>query len=570
MIGDDAFTRYYAPLLDDMYDVVDRIALNARYNFACSPGGFREWWFDRYGTFDNLNDTFLMRQAGRFSRRARGWARKHNVPFVECEAGTRKDRLIKDYLPSDPNFTGVFAILTSRRPSPVWQVLRCENSPGSFHLQRRDPMPWVKHYHFHIMDRTWGHVIVAMSGHPPFQALVILNGHEYTACQARRKHIQFEKEGNCFTSMSDSRGFAEVAESLRRPAAVGQLKQICDRWTHWCASFGVSFAEQKRTRFRYEYSVFEVEYSRNLLFHCGRYMERVFDGVIDRTRATMDVKRVMKIFGWYVRPFKHTYNFNREQVVLERPTYDLTVFKLHFRGLTLKMYTKGERVLRAEAMVERIDRLECGRSVDNFLAMIKVLSELLETFLNHLQCIDMPWVAEDQLDTLAQPGQVGQTRTAGLDIDKPRIRAAIHGVLALSLKPGGFTAAEHAAKINELTGGELHYTTRQSAYDLKKVRGKGLLLKAHPNARRYQAEPDALRTMSGLIVLRQKVIEPLLKYLGRAKSGNVPRETAKLDQYFRDMQHVMVKVFQELHLIGEHSLNKVLAVGWTSRRQRRA
>jgi len=105
----------------------------------------------------------------------------------------------------------------------VWRVLRSDKNGGSFHLQRRDPMPWVKHYHFHIMDKTWGHVIVAMSGHPPFQALVILNGHEYTACQARRKRIQFEKEGNCFTSMSDSRGFAEVAESLRRPAAIGQL-----------------------------------------------------------------------------------------------------------------------------------------------------------------------------------------------------------------------------------------------------------------------------------------------------------------------------------------------------------
>ena len=66
--------------------------------------------------------------------------------------------------------------------------------------------------------------------------------------------------------------------------------------------------------------------------------------------------------------------------------------------------------------------------------------------------------------------------------------------------------------------------------------------------------------MSGLIVLRHKVIEPLLKYLGRAKSGNVPRDTAKIDQYFRDMQHLMVKVFQELHLLGEYSLRKVLAI----------
>ena len=560
MIGDDAFTRYYAPLLDDMYDVIDRISLNARYNFACSPGGFRQWWYDRFGTFNNLNDTFLMRLAGRYGRRVRGWAKKKNIPVVDCKKGVRKDGLIKDYLPEDPSFTGVFAIFTTRRPSPVWRVWRCQQNPDSFHLQRKDPMPWVKHYHFHIMDKTWGHVIVSMSGHPPHHALIILNGHEYTACQARRRRIQFEKDGNCFTSFSDSRRFAEVADSLRSQAAIGQLRRICDRWTYWCASFGVSFEEQKRTRFRYDYSVFQMEYSRNLLFRCGRYMERVFDGVIDRTRATLDVKRVMKIFGCHARRLKNPWHVSREQVVLERPTYDLTVFKLHFGGLTLKMYTKGECVLRTEAMVERIDRLACGRSLDKFVAMIGKLSDLLQTFLNHLQCVDMPWVSRDQLDTLAQGGQVGRTRTAGIDIGKPRTRAAIHAVLALSLKPGGFTAAEHAAKVNELTGDELGYTARQSAYDLKKLRGKAMIVKTHPNARRYQAVPDGLRTMSGLVVLRQKVIEPLLKYLGRAKSGNVPRETAKLDQYFRDMQHVMTKVFQELHLTGEYFLNKVLAI----------
>lgn len=560
MIGDDAFTKYYAPLLADMYDVVDRITINARYRFAYSPGGFRQWWFDRFGTFDNLNDTVLMRLAGRYGRRVHGWAKKKGIPVVDCHKGVRKDRLIKDFIPADPNFTGVFAIFTTRRPSPVWRVLRCDKNPASFHLERKKPLPWVKHYHFHIIDPTWGHVIVSVSGHPPHQALIILNGHEFTARQAWRKQIAFEKEGNCFTSMSDSRKFAKVADTLRSPAAIGQLRRVCDRWAYWCASFGVSFAEQKRTRFRYDYSIYQVEYSRNLLFRNGPCMERVFDGVIDRTRSTLDVKRVMKIFGCRLRRIKTPKYVGREQVVLERPTYDLTVFKLLFGGITLKMYTKGERVLRTEAVVERIDRLKCGRTLDHFVLMIDKLSELLATFLNHLQCVDMPWVAPDQLDAMAHPGQVGQSRTAGIDLGKPRIRAAMHGVLALCLKPGGFTAAEHAAKVNSLTGEQLGYTVRQSAYDLKKLRGKGLLDKTHPNGRQYQTTPEGSRTLNGLIVLRHKVIEPLLKYHGRAQSGPLPQGTVKIDRYYREMQHLMSKAFHDLHLLGEHSIRKLLTI----------
>ena len=47
------------------------------------------------------------------------------------------------------------------------------------------------------MDPAWGHLVVKMSGHPPFGAQVILNGHEYVACAAQAAGIGFTKEGNC-------------------------------------------------------------------------------------------------------------------------------------------------------------------------------------------------------------------------------------------------------------------------------------------------------------------------------------------------------------------------------------
>ena len=40
--------------------------------------------------------------------------------------------------------------------------------------------------------------------------------------------------------------------------------------------------------------------------------------------------------------------------MVETPTYDLTVFKVHYGKMTLKIYTKGERVLRTEVIVHNI------------------------------------------------------------------------------------------------------------------------------------------------------------------------------------------------------------------------
>lgn len=40
-----------------------------------------------------------------------------------------------------------------------------------------------------------------MSGHPPFGAQVLLNGHEYIAATAQQTGVGFVKEGNCFTGI---------------------------------------------------------------------------------------------------------------------------------------------------------------------------------------------------------------------------------------------------------------------------------------------------------------------------------------------------------------------------------
>jgi hypothetical protein len=73
------------------------------------------------------------------------------------------------------------------------------------HIEResrcRAPAPakaGVNRYSFHILDPDWGHLTIKISGHPPFPAQVMLNGHEYVACQAHKAGQRFIKERNCF------------------------------------------------------------------------------------------------------------------------------------------------------------------------------------------------------------------------------------------------------------------------------------------------------------------------------------------------------------------------------------
>ena len=162
---------------------------------------------------------------------------------------------------------------------------------------------YVNHYSFHIIDPEWGHVTIKMSGHPPFGAQIILNGHEFVARQAAAAGIAFSKVGNCFTAVADPAGLARIADALSQDAAVGRLGQVCQRWIYTaCLCFGLDLDEQHRSGFGYGFAVYQLEYSRNLIFADGATMQRVFDAVVDRTRSRLDVPKIRTVFGTAQRP----------------------------------------------------------------------------------------------------------------------------------------------------------------------------------------------------------------------------------------------------------------------------
>jgi hypothetical protein len=540
----DELSERYGELLQGSYDCVDRIVLNAYFSLGHNPGGFRVWWRRLHDGDEQLDNTHLMRMAGRFSRRVRAWAAANQIPVIDCGRGERKHRIAEEYLATHTVGPGVFLILVARAPASVWEVVR---SAGGVIGNIAKKTAYVNHYSFHIMDPQWGHLTVKMSGHPPFGAQVILNGHEYVACQAQAAGIAFTKEGNCFTAVADPQALAQVADTLSQQATVGRLRQVCDRWIYSaCLCFGLDSDEQARSGFRYEYSVYQAEYSRNLLFRSGAQMDRVFNTVVDRTRARLDVPRLRTLFGAKKRPgLGGTHDLSpRLAVVIETPRWDLTLFKVHFGRLTLKGYTKGEHVLRFEAVVHNTKQLGCGRAIGKFPEIVTRLAGMAERFCTTLDCVDIGFLPDGALDALPLPSRIGATRVGGIDLNKPRIRAALAAVLALSAAPGGFTVADLAAKV-QTTGGQTSYTIRQAAYDLRKLRGKHLIVKPG-RSRRYQVPPPAARTIAALLALRDQVIGPILAGVRSPRLGRKPAHWTAVDRDYETLRVGMQTLFHDL------------------------
>jgi hypothetical protein len=540
----DGLSTLYQDLLGGSYDCVDRIVLNAYFRMGHDPGGFRVWWRALTGSDDTLENAYLMRLAGRFSRRIRGYAKAHDIPVIDCPAGQRKHDLAEEYLAKTKVTEGLFLVLVGRAQAPVWDV-----SP-KHHIERKKPMPYVNHYSFHILDCDWGHLTIKISGHPPFPAQVILNGHEYVACHARQAGIVFTKEGNCFTTISDATGLAKIAETLSEHRAVGRLSQVCERWIYNCVCFALDFDEQKRSGFRYQYSNYQIEYSRNLVFEVGGHMDQVFQALIDRSRAPLDLNTIKTILGYKQRPKyrRRTKRSAEWEVAVERPTYDLTIFKLHCGKLTLKIYTKGERVLRIEAVAHNTTELNCGRSLGKFPEVVSRLKGILERFGDALSCIDQCFIADEMLEHLPLASRVGKTLVGGIDLNKARMRQVVEALIALSPSPNGFTASDVAARVCALSKqSPPQYGPRHAGYDLKKLRGKQIVRRIG-QTRRYEPLPTGLRAMTALLVLRNKAIKPLLAAAQPLHPTRGAHNPKPIDTHYQAITVAMKGVFHELGL----------------------
>ena len=114
------------------------------------------------------------------------------------------------------------------------------------------------------------------------------------------------------------------------------------------------------------------------------------------------------------------------------------------------------------------------------------------------------------------------------------MRAALAAALALSAAPDGFTVADLAAKVQAM-GGQTGYTIRQAAYDLRKLRGKDLVVKPG-RSRRYQLPPSAARTIAGLLTLRDQVIGPILAGVRSPRLGRKPAHWTAIDRDYETLR----------------------------------
>ena len=411
----------------------------------------------------------------------------------------------------------------------MWKVDR--SATGVIHHLEKTRQ-FVNHYSFHIIDPTWGHVTIKISGHPPFGAQVILNGHEYVACGARSAGIGFTKEGNCFTQVSDPERLAQIADTFSQPGSIGRLSQVIDRWIYTaCLCYGLGIDEQQQSGFRYDYSIYQVEYSRNLRVRLRRgdgppvqHDGRPHPLPARRTEGPHAVRQQRPSASPRQRALASTSGRDRETSVepdhLQGPLRTVDAEGVHQRRTRPAL--RGDRASHQAARL----RPHAGQ----FAQITTRLTGMVDRFTSMLDCVELGFLPDSILDRCPHPPSSPQPGSAGSTSTYPGFVPRSPRALALAVAPAGFTVAEFTTKVRAMTGQTPDdYSVRQGAYDLRKLRGKQLVIKPG-RTRRYHVPDIAARTITALLTLRDKVIAPLIAGIRTPRQGRPPKNWTTIDR----------------------------------------
>jgi hypothetical protein len=91
------------------------------------------------------------------------------------------------------------------------------------------------------------------------------------------------------------------------------------------------------------------------------------------------------------------------------------------------------------------------------------------------------------------------------------------------------------------------YDARRAAYDLKKLRGKNLVTKV-AKSRRYCVPPSAIPAMGALVLLREKVLRPILSAV---RNQNVIAKRVNyvdIDQHYQAVRQSILTLLNDLRI----------------------
>lgn len=459
------------------------------------------------------------------------YAVEHDVPLVHFAKGQNKEeyaRPLIDAAAAEGGDGRVVLIGVAQEKASAWKSWKAKG-----HEQRAHPhMEWgrqmvfVNHYYFYLWDPEFGPAFWKTNAFAPWPIWIYVNGHEWAKRQLDKAGIGYTALDNGFQSCDDPRALQRICDRL----GSGAVKSFFWRWQ---SRLPTPFTRADlRTGYVYDLAFRQLEVSDTRVFDRPQAGRAFFEGLI---RDHLDLGRPDQVALIFNRKIISTTPGGfRTKVITKGVDPQLSVY---YKASRLKQYFKLGHALRTETVICDTRDFGIGRRVcaENFQALRAVGESANRRLCDVEAAAAHPAPDVATFLKVTRPSIDEGHYTPGLRFGEPRVMALLAALAGFSHVIAGFSNAQLTSRVAALLN--TPYTTKQTTYDLRRLRRKGLITR-RPHTHRYDLTEDGCRVVMLFTKAYGRVLAPGLAAMDFA----IPDDVAirgKLGQAWRHLHHIL-------------------------------
>ena len=465
----ETFTRLFGSLLFFVYHCFDRMVINGYLSGLSRPEQVVHFVRAVLG-LPIVSKEVLSQRSDDYRNWVESYARNHKIP-IEW-AGKRVGK--EDYvLPVQRRMEkrkafGVYFIFKSMEEGRTFRITvpKYPTQDPDYRILAHQTSRFT-HYYFYVLDQVLGPIVIRMASFFPFHATYWLNGHSFIEQELKRNNVGFQKNDNAFLAVNDVAALQAAADRLSPPIIRKQLD-------YWTLILGPKFSNKERAQMSLSrfYSITQIEYCRNFIFKRHFPIHNIFERSCEIGLWRLTANRISEIFG--VRLNKRLKG--KLATVIAQIEHGHHLLRAYWKHAFLKQYEKFSRFLRNELSSNNLHDFGLKKGLDHLDAVRKRFQIITDRFAGfQAQCLNVH-VDFPLLQRIALPITIGAVRFPGIKIHDPRVIRLLEILLHNGSTVGGWTANQiHQAVVTTFQISPNHYGLNQLRYDLRKLKGHGLL-----------------------------------------------------------------------------------------------
>src|SRR6516164_8251925 len=498
----DLFTQLFGSLLAFVYHCFDRIVIYGYLSGLSRPERVVNFFHQVVGV-PMLSREILSQRTADYQNWVEAFARNHRIPIEWAEKGVRKEDHV---LPWQRRMVraesyGVYDILKSMEQGPTFRVTvpKYPTKDANYRILARQRSRFT-HYYFYIRDETLGPMVMRIASFLPFQTTYYLNGHSFIEQELNRAGIGFRKTDNAVLAVDDVAALQAAADKLSAEIIRKQLD-------YWTLILGPNFSAKERKQFQLSrfYAIAQIEYCRNFIFKRHFPIHKLFERSCELGLWRLTADKTAAIFGTRVHRRMH----GKLATIIDRIEHGHHVFRAYFKHAFLKQYEKFSTFLRNELVSNNLADFRLNKGLEH----LEAVRQRFQTITARFAGFQAQWlnvhVDFPLLQRLALPITVGAVRYPGIKIHEPRVIRLLEVLLHGGSHLGGWTARQiHHAVLTSFHLSETAYGLNQLRYDLRKLKGHGLLQR-DGSRYAYRLTPKGVQVALLFLFFHKRLCGPL-------------------------------------------------------------